>query len=292
MRILRQIFATLALAVLVAAPAAASSRKPLVIVSGQTKQLPSGDTLQTNASATGGASVNVPPGTAPTAPVDGDIWATTTSVFARINGATIDLGAGGGGGGGSGLLAANNLSDLANIATARSNLGVAIGTDVQAYDADLTALGGVTSAADKCPYFTGSGAASVFTCGAAGRTLVTNGYQTENFCVAVSDESTAITTGTAKITFRMPYAFTLTAVRASLNTVSSSGNPAFDLNEGGVSVFSTTLTIDASEKTSTTAATPAVISDAALADDAEMTVDIDTAGTGAKGAKLCLIGHQ
>jgi hypothetical protein len=110
--------------------------------------------------------------------------------------------------------------------------------------------------------------------------------------VAVSDESTAITTGTAKLTFRMPYAMTLTAVRASVNTVSSSGNPAIDLNEAGVSVFSTTLTIDANEKTSTTAATPAVISDSALADDAEMTVDIDTAGTGAKGLKLWLIGTR
>ena len=114
----------------------------------------------------------------------------------------------------------------------------------------------------------------------------------ESFCVAVSDETTALTTGTAKVTFRMPYAFTLTAVRASVNTVSSSGLPTFDINEGGASIFSTTLTIDASEKTSTTAATAAVISDTSLADDAEMTVDQDTAGTGAKGAKVCLIGYQ
>ena len=35
--------------------------------------------------------------------------------------------------------------------------------------------------------------------------------------LAISDETTALTTGTAKITFRMPYAFTITAVRASLD---------------------------------------------------------------------------
>lgn len=113
----------------------------------------------------------------------------------------------------------------------------------------------------------------------------------EVIIVAVSDEATAITTGTAKVTFRMPFAMTLTALpRASLTVASSSGTPTVDINEGGTTILSTKLTIDASELTSTTAATPAVISDANLADDAEMTIDIDVAGTGAKGLKVALIG--
>lgn len=124
--------------------------------------------------------------------------------------------------------------------------------------------------------------------------FVTNAVakQSEVLIIAVSDETTAITTGAAKVTFRMPFAMSVTAVRASLTTASTSGIPAINVNESGTSIFSTTLTIDANELTSTTAATPAVISDSSLADDAQMTVDIDTAGTGAKGLKVYLIGTR
>lgn len=118
------------------------------------------------------------------------------------------------------------------------------------------------------------------------------GPVTESIIIAVGDETTPIVAGVAKVSFRMPYAFTLTAVRASLNTASSAGDPTVDINEAGVSILSTKLTIDSGEKTSTTAAAAAVISDSALADDAEMTIDIDTAGTGATGLKVYLIGHQ
>jgi len=45
--------------------------------------------------------------------------------------------------GGSFLAAANNLSDVSSAATARTNLGLAIGTNVQAYDAGLAYLDGL-----------------------------------------------------------------------------------------------------------------------------------------------------
>ena len=110
--------------------------------------------------------------------------------------------------------------------------------------------------------------------------------------VAASDEGTALTTGTGKITFRMPRAVTLTAVRASLTTAQASGSIfTVDINEEGTSILSTKLTIDNTEKSSATAATPPVISDTALADDAEITIDIDQIGNGtAKGLKVMLIG--
>jgi hypothetical protein len=115
----------------------------------------------------------------------------------------------------------------------------------------------------------------------------------EVMIIALSDETTAITTGTAKITFHMPYNFKLLQVKAGLTTASSSGNPAFDLNDDGASVFSTTITIDANETFSDTAATPSALTGTPLsiASGSVMTIDVDTAGTGAKGAKLYLIGY-
>jgi hypothetical protein len=112
--------------------------------------------------------------------------------------------------------------------------------------------------------------------------------------IAISDETTVITSGAAKVTFRMPHAMTLEAVRASLGVAQASGSIfTVDINEDGASVLSTKLTVDNTEKTSTTAAAPAVISDANLADDAEITIDIDQVGDGtAKGLKVYLIGTR
>ena len=118
--------------------------------------------------------------------------------------------------------------------------------------------------------------------------------KTEYLVCAASDETTALTTGTSKITFRMPYAMTLSAVRCSLTTAQTSGSIfTVDINGGGTTILSTKLTIDNTEKTSMTAATAAVISDVNLADDTEITIDIDQIGDGtAKGLKITLIGTR
>lgn len=116
----------------------------------------------------------------------------------------------------------------------------------------------------------------------------------ESITVACSDETTSLTTGTAKVTFRMPFAMTLTGVRANVNTAPTGSTIIVDINESGTTILSTKLTIDAGEKTSTTAATAAVISDSALADDAEITIDIDQVGStiAGKGLKVTLNGTR
>lgn len=115
----------------------------------------------------------------------------------------------------------------------------------------------------------------------------------ECIAIAASDETTALTAGTNKVTFRAPYAIDITSVKASLTTAQTSGNIfTVDINVGGVSILSTKLTIDNGEKTSTTAATPAVLSSTTLAADAEITIDIDQVGASADaaGLKVYIIG--
>jgi|TARA_R110000823_G_scaffold200051_1_gene331067 hypothetical protein len=119
--------------------------------------------------------------------------------------------------------------------------------------------------------------------------------QTESFIIACSDESTALTTGTAVISFRMPYAFTLTAgaggITASCNQAPTGAILTMDVNEAGSTILSTKLTIAISSTTSVGGTAP-VISDVNLAANALMTIDIDQIGStnAGTGLKITLIG--
>ena len=113
--------------------------------------------------------------------------------------------------------------------------------------------------------------------------------------LAASDETTALTAGTNKMTFRMPYAMTLTGIRASLTTAQASGASLLtvDVNQNGTTILSTKLIFDNTEKSTVTATTQPVISTSTLTDDAEITIDIDQIGTsGAAGLKLTLKGTR
>lgn len=110
--------------------------------------------------------------------------------------------------------------------------------------------------------------------------------------INLSDQTTSLTVGVSKATYRMPYACKLTSTlpKASVNTASSSGIVTVDINKSGVSVLTNKLTIDVNEKTSKDATTQCslVNTPTTFADDEEITFDIDVAGTGAKGLVVTL----
>ena len=163
-------------------------------------------------------------------------------------------------------------------------------TAYQPLDADLTAIAALATTA----YGRGVLALATTATARAYFAVPDPVKPTESLMVAVSDETTAMTAGTGKLTFRMPYALTLTGVKASFTVAQASGSIfTVDINEAGTSVLSTKLTIDNTEKTSATAVGAAVISDPNLAADAEMSIDIDGIGDGtARGLKVTLIGVQ
>lgn len=184
---------------------------------------------------------------------------------------------------------ASNAAALTNLGAVAS--GGALGTPSSGTLTNCTSIpaGQLTGSVATARLGTGTASSSTYLRGDSTFAALPDQIQ-----LACSDETTALTAGTAKVTFRMPYAMTLTAVRASVTTAPTGSTLIVDINEGGTSVLSTKLSIDATEKTSTTAATAAVISDSALADDAEITIDIDQIGSTVAGAglKVTLIGTR
>lgn len=113
------------------------------------------------------------------------------------------------------------------------------------------------------------------------------------FEVACSDEATAIAATALVATFRARMGHTIVGLpRVSLGTACTTGTFTVDIRESGTTVLSTLITVDATEKTSTTAATPCVVSDATIADDAELTVHVTNIGDGtAAGLKVYWMGR-
>ena len=113
--------------------------------------------------------------------------------------------------------------------------------------------------------------------------------------VKVIDDATTLTTGDGKVIFLVPQelnGYNLVGAHAFVTTASSSGTPTIQIRNvtDSVDMLSTRITIDANEYTSYTAAAAAVVNatydDVATGD--RLAVDVDVAGTGAKGLGIVL----
>lgn len=134
-----------------------------------------------------------------------------------------------------------------------------------------------------------AGPSAKVTSTAGSRKIMVDANHLQVWQYAITDRTTDITTGT-KLVVRAPHGLTIKAVRASLETASSSGTPTFNVLKNGTTIFSTKVTIDATERTSVTAATASVLSTTSIADDDELTFTVDTSGTGARGAIVTILG--
>jgi hypothetical protein len=131
-------------------------------------------------------------------------------------------------------------------------------------------------------------AAALVTLGALDKTLIPTEIMT-----AASDEVTAIVAGAGLMQFRMPYAMTGSEIRASLGSACATGTFTLDVLVGAATVFSTLLTVDATEKTSVSAAIPAVLSVTAWPDDSAVSISVTNQGDGtATGLKVTMIGTR
>ena len=94
----------------------------------------------------------------------GTVTANLSSSSATITGGTVT--------GITDLAVADGGTGSSTAAGARTNLGVAIGSDVQAYDAGLNSIAGLTTAANQSIYLTGSDTYAAYSLTAAGRALL------------------------------------------------------------------------------------------------------------------------
>jgi len=212
--------------------------------------------------------------------------------------------------GGGDMLSTNNLSDVVSASTARTNLGLTIGTNVQAQNATLQTIA-TNSSADAVvsdASTTVKGKVELATTaetdtGTSTTTAITpDALAGSNFgkrTGTVFLNSTTELTTDNKAYFRIPASLNgmnLVAVSASVGTgasgSSSSGTPTFTIKNvtDNQQMLSTSLTVDATEYTSATATTPAVINTTYddVATDDLLEVACTTAGTGVTYASVSL----
>ena len=110
----------------------------------------------------------------------------------------------------------------------------------------------------------------------------------EAMIIAASDETSNLTVGNAKVTFRAPYALTITNVKIDVNTAPGSTGLTVDVRNGANSIFSTRPNIENGELTSFDATTQPVLNSSfvSVSNNGQIFIDIfsvdGTPGTGLK----------
>jgi len=190
------------------------------------------------------------------------------------------------------------------VSTGISGLGTGVATFLATPSSSnlATAVTGETGSGalvfDTSPALTGTPTAPTATGSTNSTQIATTAFVKASspkvYSFAFTDQNTVITAGTAKLTFYMPYAMTVTNVYCYLKTAQTGGSLfTIDINEAGTTIMSATkVTLDNNENHSSTAATQPVISDTSLAAFAAMTVDVDVVGTGSPVGGGCdIIGY-
>ncbi len=193
---------------------------------------------------------------------------------------------------------------------ARSNLGLAIGSDVQAYDAELAAVAGLTSAADKGIQFTGSGSAATYDLTSAGKALLDDANaaaqrSTLGVDEAGTDNSTnvtlantnylsisgqEITGGTVPVASGGTGATSASAARTALGVAIGSNVQAYDAELAAVAGLTSAADKGIQFTGSGSAATYDLTSAGkALLDDANAAAQLVTLGLSATAAELNIL---
>ena len=207
--------------------------------------------------------------------------------FLKVNGGETDVEFATIAGGGDALtsnplsqFASTTSSQLRGVLSDESGTGEFLTTNGSA--AALTSFPTATTSA--------TGVVELATNGETGANVVVQGNDsrlgaavTETFAIACSNLTDAITVGDTKGFFRPRHALTVVSVRAYVLNAPTGSAIEIDINEDGVSLLSTALTIDSSEVDSTTAATPAVVADFNIAAGASVTVDFVQVGATSGG---------